>query len=215
MKLQIITALMLASVFALFSCGNPEYDKAIEEADALYTESDYQGAKTLYEKALKISPDEEYPKTQLDKVNGFLQEIAKQKAIEDAKIYKALIEKADKFYNEKDYQVAKDVYMNASEVKPNEAYPKTQIAKINKIIAEQEAMNNYPYHIVVGCFEVDKNAERYLEKIRSHSSDARSIPILGGRMDAVTYKSYKTLSDAYRDLSKGKEIAGEAWVMRK
>jgi hypothetical protein len=105
--------------------------------------------------------------------------------------------------------------MNASEVKPNEAYPKTQIAKINKIIAEQEAMNNYPYHIVVGCFEVDKNAERYLEKIRSHSSDARSIPILGGRMDAVTYKSYKTLSDAYRDLSKGKEIAGEAWVMRK
>lgn len=216
MKSRMFTFLLFASALAFMSCGNAEYDKAIADADALYAKTDYVGAKTQYTKALEILPDEEYPKTQLEKVNAFLAEMAKKKAIEDEKIYTSLIEKADKLFANKDLQVSKEVYKNAVNIKPTEEYPKNRITEINKILAEEEAMKNYPYHIIVGCFEVDKNAERYLQKMQSnYSTNARSIPLRGGRMEAITYKSYKTMSDAYNDLAKGKEISPEAWVMRR
>lgn len=214
MKLRLFALLIFVSMLGVLSCGNAEYDKAIADADALFENNDYVGAKLEYAKALKILPKEEYPKSQLSKIEGFLTEMAKKKAIEDEKIYNGLIEKADKLFADKNLQVAKEVYKNASDIKIAEAYPKNRIAEINKILEEEAAMKNYPYHVVIGCFEVDKNAERYLQKIQSeYSSHARSIAL--GRFDAITYKSYKTLQDAYNDLPKGKKIAGEAWVLKR
>jgi len=214
MKPQLFVLLAFVSMLGVLSCGNAEYDKAIADADSLFEKKDYMGAKSEYTKALKILPDEEYPKAQLGKVEGFLAEIAKQKAIEDEKVYNGLIEKADKLFANKDLAGAREVYQNASAVKPAETYPKNRIAEITKILEEEANMKNYPYHLVIGCFEVDKNAERYLAKVQGeHSSNAHSMPL--GRFDAVIYKSYKTMREAYNDLPKGKEIAGEAWVLRK
>jgi hypothetical protein len=171
-------------------------------------------SKTHYSKALELSPDEEYPKTQLEKVNKILKEIAAKKAAADEKQYKKLIEQADTFFGGKDYSAAKGQYQKASKIKPNEKYPKDQLAKINKIMADEEAMKNYPYHIVLGAFEVDRNAVNYLALVKEqHSQHARKLKM--GRLDAVTYKSYKTLTDAYNELPKAKQISENAWVVRR
>lgn len=198
----------------LYACGNPEYDKAIEKADAAYDKQEYKIAKTHYEKALEILPEEEYPKAQLEKVNKMLKEMAQKKAIEDEKQYKAIIKKADELYDKEQFGNAKKQYQKALSIKPNEKHPKQRIAEIDKMMAEAEAMKNYPYHIVVGAFEVDRNAVNYLERIKqNHSKQARSLPI--GRLDAITYKSYKSLNEAYNDLNKARQITPNAWVWKK
>ncbi|HKK60620.1 MAG TPA: hypothetical protein VJ937_14160 [Salinivirga sp.] len=212
--LLITTLIMIVSTFAFYSCGNPEYDKAIEKADAAMEKKAYKSAKTYYSKALKIMPKEEYPQKQLKKVNKILEEIARKKAIEDEKNYKAFIEKADKLYGKEQYAKAREQYQKALNLMPNEKHPKQRIAEIDKMMAEAEAMKNYPYHIVVGAFEVDKNAVNYLDRIQqNYSKQARSLPI--GRLDAITYKSYKSLNEAYNDLNKARQITPNAWVWKK
>jgi tetratricopeptide (TPR) repeat protein len=209
-----LTMLAISSLLIFASCFNKEYDEAIEKADAAFEKHEYVAAKTHYSKALELSPDEEYPKTQLEKVNKILAEIAAKKAAADEKEYKKLIEQADTFFGGKDYSAAKGQYEKASSIKPKEAYPKDQLAKINKIMAEEEAMKNYPYHIVLGAFEVDRNAVNYLALVKEkHSQHARKLKM--GRLDAVTYKSYKTLTDAYNELPKAKQISENAWVVRR
>jgi tetratricopeptide (TPR) repeat protein len=206
--MAIFTALLMTS------CFNKEYKEAIAKADAAFEKHEYVDAKTHYSKALELSPDEEYPKAQLEKVNKILAEIAAKKAEEDEKQYKKFIEEADTFFGAKDYSAAKTQYQKASGIKPNEQYPKEQLAKVNDILAEQEAMKNYPYHIVLGAFEVDRNAVNYLALIKEkHSQHARKFKM--GRLDAVTYKSYKTLTDAYNELPKAKQISENAWVVRR
>ena len=78
-------------------------------------------------------------------------------------------------------------------------------------------MQNYRYHIIVGCFEVENNATKYHEMIMSkYNKSSRSIPILNGKMDAITYKSYKTMREAYNEVQKAKDIITVgAWVMYK
>ncbi|PLX22282.1 MAG: hypothetical protein C0599_06700 [Salinivirgaceae bacterium] len=81
-------------------------------------------------------------------------------------------------------------------------------------MADAEAMKNYPYHIVLGAFEVDRNAVNYLALVKEkYSQHARKLKM--GRLDAVTYKSYKTLTDAYNELPKAKQISENAWVVRR
>ncbi len=51
------------------------YNKNIKEADELLNKMKYLEAKSLYEKALKIRPNEEYPKNKIEKINSILSSI--------------------------------------------------------------------------------------------------------------------------------------------
>ena len=50
--------------------------------------------------------------------------------------YQSAITKADGAFNSKDYASAKTAYSDALGIKPNEAYPKTKLTEINKLIAD-------------------------------------------------------------------------------
>jgi dipeptidase len=51
------------------------YNKNIKEADELLNKMKYLEAKSLYEKALKIRPNEGYPKNKIEKINSILSSI--------------------------------------------------------------------------------------------------------------------------------------------
>jgi hypothetical protein len=51
------------------------YVEIIKEADNLLKERKYTEAKVLYDKGLKLMPDENYPKTQIEKINKMMSEI--------------------------------------------------------------------------------------------------------------------------------------------
>lgn len=107
------------------------YNKYIAEADRSFNSLQYERAKENYQKALNLKPQEQYPKVQIDKINLLLAEMLNKE-----KAYKKYIAQADSLFNLKNYQESKFAYEKASNVLPNEPYPKDQIKKINQILAE-------------------------------------------------------------------------------
>ena len=111
-----------------------QYLDIIAAADKLLSDKSYQPAKVQYQSALKLKPDEKYPKDRIAEIDVALADLVKQKALDDQ--YTAAIAKADKSFALKTWDQAKTDYTAASALKPNETYPKDKIAEIDKIVAD-------------------------------------------------------------------------------
>lgn len=104
------------------------YDKVMYAADRLFYRKDYINAKSKYEEASVMFPNEQTPKDRL-------KEIAKKMAEKDFndKAYAFSIKTADSLYNVKSYTDALTYYRQASELKPNEIYAVNRIQEINRL----------------------------------------------------------------------------------
>ncbi|PKQ60311.1 hypothetical protein BZG02_19855 [Labilibaculum filiforme] len=125
-----------------------KYASIIALADSQFTAADYQTSKSTYSDALSVKPKEAYPKSQIQKIDGILATqlaqadeearlLAEKKALEDK--YLATITLADSQFSTADYQTSKNTYLDALNLKQNEAYPKSQIQKIEDLLAKQLA----------------------------------------------------------------------------
>jgi tetratricopeptide (TPR) repeat protein len=112
------------------------YVTAIQKADAALAAKDYITAKGEYQKAMEAKPSEEYPKGQLDLVNSMITADA-----EKEKNYIKAIERADNAMDISDYESAKAAFTQASEIKPEEKYPKEQLVAIERKLAELAKLN--------------------------------------------------------------------------
>ena len=216
MKLTTILSISALLVILCFSScsyfgAGKEYKTAIESADSAFNQKLYANAKTLYNKALEIKAEEQYPKDKIAEIDKI---IASQKKAK----YDAHVKKADDFFNNKSYSDAKAAYGEASKVKPGEKYPKDKIAEIDKILADMQAEQEfltYKYHIVVGCFTVPSNAVKLNAKLTEQGYKSRIIKFPNGRFDAVTCASYPDLKASVKDLQKMRsELHEEAWVYK-
>ena len=112
------------------------YNKAVDAANQLAKKEQYEPAKSKYQEALQYLPDEEYPKQQIERIDGILAQIdAERQRQED---YLAAIHTADSLLNLKEYEPARASYQQAISIKSNEIYPKQKIAEIDEIFAELE-----------------------------------------------------------------------------
>jgi len=129
-----------------------QYTSIITAADKLLADKSYQPAKVQYQSALKLKPEEQYPKDRIAEIDLALTDLAKQKALDDQ--YAAAIAKADKSFALKTWEQAKTDYAAASALKPNEAYPKDKILEIEKIVADiakQKALDDQYAGIIAGA----------------------------------------------------------------
>jgi tetratricopeptide (TPR) repeat protein len=106
-----------------------EFDHLVQLADDAYGNRDLEAAKANYQAALKIYPNENYPKTMIDKVNTLLTSSSSKD-----ELYQKSITEADKFLSSKDYTNALKEYENASALKPAEQYPAQKIEEVNALI---------------------------------------------------------------------------------
>ncbi|PCJ87553.1 MAG: hypothetical protein COA57_04520 [Flavobacteriales bacterium] len=115
-----------------------KYKSLISSADKKLTAKDYEGAKSSYQSASALKPNEKYPKLKISEIDKILGALASKEAKEKAKEekYKSLISSADQKFASKNYTGAKADYQSASGVKPSEQYPKTKISEIDKTLAE-------------------------------------------------------------------------------
>jgi hypothetical protein len=113
---------------------NAKYTAAIAKGDAALKGKTYEDAKKSYKEALSYKSTEQYPKDKLAEIDGLLAKESGAKEM-DAK-YNSLISKADKALSGKDYANAKSGYTEALSIKPAEAYPKTKLAEIDKLLGE-------------------------------------------------------------------------------
>ena len=131
------------------------YQSAIKAGDKAFQKNDWQGAKASYQSALALKPNEAWPKAQLAQIEKTIAELAAlekkkaddaKKAAEDAAKkkaeeelnakYLAAIKKGDDAFAKKDWPIAKAGYNEALTYKTAEAYPKSQLAAIDKAIAD-------------------------------------------------------------------------------
>ena len=121
-----------------------QYNAAISKGDVAMTKQNYDEAKTAYNQALTIKPNETYPKTKLAEIDKLIADkAAKEKAAVEAKAkddqYNAVVAKGDAAMTKQNYEEAKTAYNQALTIKPNETYPKTKLAEIDKFMADKSA----------------------------------------------------------------------------
>jgi hypothetical protein len=126
------------------SAQEKEYQAFITNGDKAFKSEDFEAAKTAYQSALSVKPGEEYPTTQLAEIDRRITEAAsnaeKEKkeaeALAKEKQYNEFIATADNAFKSAAYANAKTAYSSALGVKPGEEYPTTQLAEIDRLIAE-------------------------------------------------------------------------------
>lgn len=107
------------------------YDKAIQNADDALADKNLDKAEQYFNEAKGLMPEQSYPQEKLSEIAGIRKDRA---AAEQA--YQEAIATADAALESKDLQGALAAYQKASGMKPEESYPKDQIAKVEGILAE-------------------------------------------------------------------------------
>ncbi len=115
------------------------YEAQVMQADSLFGLDSLLLAKKAYETALDIKKDEKYPQTQIGIIDN---KLTQQKETDER--YKTAIANADKLFENEKLNDARSAYLVASQIKPNEMYPKYKIEDINTIEEQRRirALNN-------------------------------------------------------------------------
>ncbi|MBL4658291.1 MAG: hypothetical protein JKX73_09845 [Flavobacteriales bacterium] len=122
--------------------ADKKYDDAITLADQSMSGKNYGEASKQYEEALKLKLKESYPKEKIEEIKQILADEAKAKAAaaksakERDALYKSAITKADDAMATDKLSDARTGYEEAVAIKPEEDYPKKQIAAIEKKIED-------------------------------------------------------------------------------
>lgn len=109
------------------------YNQAVAAGDQHFKVRKYQDAIKSYQQALVVKPEQVYPQSRIMEIESLLARITKEK--ED---YEQYITLADSLYIEKQYLKAREQYLLASSVKPNENYPREMVSKADKMLSGQE-----------------------------------------------------------------------------
>jgi tetratricopeptide (TPR) repeat protein len=110
------------------------FNQAMAAADKLFADNDFNSAKTGYETALGIRPNDPDAKKKYAQTEAMLAQIA-----QNTEAYNKAITEANNRLTKKQYPEAKEKYLEALQYLPNSEYPKQQIAQIDELLAQQEA----------------------------------------------------------------------------
>lgn len=168
------------------------YDAVVADADAAFGREEYAAAKSKYQEAAGLKPNERYPKDRIAEVDARLAEIAKREEAErkarerDAK-YAELIGRADRNYDQEKLQQALADYQDASSLKPDESHPQNRIADIEsrldaaakakaeeERLAREKADRDKRYNDLIISADRDFSAKKY-ETARNAYTDASGV----------------------------------------
>ncbi|MBN1821947.1 MAG: hypothetical protein JXR31_06100 [Prolixibacteraceae bacterium] len=108
---------------------NEEYDKAIADANEAFNNADFETAEKLYNNAMKIKPNEKYPRERLNAI------VNSKKDILIKERYDALIAEADLLFDSEDYNKSRNKYLEALKVIEGDEYAQGRIDEIDAILA--------------------------------------------------------------------------------
>jgi tetratricopeptide (TPR) repeat protein len=103
-----------------------KYKDALDLADALIKQEDWQGAIQSYIQASELQPKEQYPKQRITELNEKLQTLEAQLLA----AYNIAITDGDKAYQTRSWDIAMDKYLQAARAKTSNNLAENQISKI-------------------------------------------------------------------------------------
>jgi len=121
------------------------YNKAIMTAEKAFAAKDYPASISGFQSALDFKPEENYPQEKITTINNIL---ALDKEKRDSQ-YTEYIGKADAYYSKQDLPVAQKEYKMASEIKPNEAYPRARYKEIADILMAKAKETKFAYESAI------------------------------------------------------------------
>ena len=124
---------------ALQNKKEQDYLQAIGDADQLFNTEQWQPAKSRYQEALNMKPEEVYPKQKIGEIEDKLGKLASSAKKDEE--YQNLIKQADAAFSEKNYTSSKESYNKALAVK-NESYPSNKIKEIDAILNAEKMKSN-------------------------------------------------------------------------
>ncbi|HPR32387.1 MAG TPA: hypothetical protein PLK12_09835, partial [Prolixibacteraceae bacterium] len=120
----------------LIEARNRAYDDAIHEADARFHQGDFQQALENYELALTIKSFELYPRQQINAINDI-----RAKMQISGEEYRRLLREGEDLMARFEYGTARNSFVKAHALIPNEQYALEKIAAIDNILAQQNEQN--------------------------------------------------------------------------
>ncbi|MBL4863085.1 MAG: hypothetical protein JKY09_08735 [Crocinitomicaceae bacterium] len=140
--------------------ADQEYNNLIKAADNLRDQDKLVEAVAKYKKA-STKKDEQYPKDQITELNKRIEQ--RKKEAESQAVYDAAIKAGDGFMQQNNLRAAKDKFVEASNLKPSESYPKEKLKEIEeKLKAEKElAEKKAKYEAAVAAADALFTAKDY------------------------------------------------------
>jgi tetratricopeptide (TPR) repeat protein len=139
------------------------YSDAMTQGTSFMLKKEYINARDAFQRALSIKPADVSAQAKINEVEQLIkrdQELASAEQERKSK-YDAAIQKADQYFQTKDFSEAKSNYEIALTIMPGEFYPRQRIDVINKTLEDQERQleekqaNDKAYNLALS------NAERY------------------------------------------------------
>lgn len=124
-----------------------QYNDLIANADSEFNAKSYANARAVYQQAINLKPDEQYPKNRIDEIDLLLLEMEKRNAEnEKSDLFAQLETEGDEKVEVESYSEAIDKYDQALEIYPEDARVQQkagkarQLLKTAKSAAELDAM---------------------------------------------------------------------------
>ncbi len=119
--------------------ANAKYEGLIALADAAFDGEDYAAAKSKYQEASLVKPQERYPKDRMAEADAKAAEKARlaeeeRKRQELEARYAELISTADEAFGKEELSAALNDYKDALKLKPAEEHPKSRIVAIEQLM---------------------------------------------------------------------------------
>lgn len=127
------------------------YTDAMAKAEKSLKDEQLASARIQFEVAKSLNPNEKLPSERIREIDVLLEQRSKdrlaqaQRDIDDK--YRQAISVADNSFREKTYSIAKLQYQQALLIKPDESYPKNQMALIDKLMNVAAPVETYSYKL--------------------------------------------------------------------
>lgn len=120
------------------SAEDAAYDDAVSSGMAAMSANDLDGAEAAFEEAAGIKPSERLPREKLTEIRQLRKSSERDAAAADRlqQEYQALIDRADRSFDDQDFVMAKTIYEQASGMMPSESYPRERALEAEGRIVE-------------------------------------------------------------------------------
>ncbi len=150
------------------------YQAAIQQGKNFYQQKQYDKALAGFEHAHELKPDDTYSGKMVQSIKTTLAAIARAKALQQA--YAESNAKADALLREKKYELAKAQYQNSLTIKPDEDYPKKQIADINVMLVKLAKEREQRYAVALSKADNLFNSRLYRKAVKMYEEAASIKP---------------------------------------
>lgn len=146
------------------------YQSLIASGDKEFAGKEYIKAKTCYQEALRLKPNDASAKSKLSKTLDAIREESKK----EEQFFEHL-DKADAFYNNNDFQNALMEYDNALKIMPKDEYALSKKAEITQTLQdEKEKLDSFNNMVALG--DQLLSGEKYAEAVMQYESALKLYP---------------------------------------